>query len=345
MKVLITGASGFLGGYIAEGCSQQNDEIRVLVRKTSDISHLETISGIEYHYGDLGEKDAIIKACEGIDAVYHSAAKATSSGTYKQHYEANYLGTINVLDACLATSVKRLVNISSPSTIFDFKDHLNVDESYPYPAGYASHYSKTKAMAEQEVIRANGKGGLTTTSLRPHAIWGPRDKTGFVPKFASRIVDGKFRSIGRGREVLVDMCYVKNAVHACLLAGRSEKAGGRIYFITDGEPVDIWPFIDHLCEEFGLPGPSGNISPAAAMRLAGLVEFIWKLPWLAKDREVPLSRYKVGLLTLSGTYNIDAARRDLGYEPVVSVEEGLAQLRNWVDEIGGIESFIKYVRR
>jgi nucleoside-diphosphate-sugar epimerase len=300
---------------------------------------------MEYHYGDLSERDELEKACEGIEVVYHCAARVFVSGTYEQHYEVNYSGTLNVLDACRASDVKRLVFVSSPSTVFDFKDHINIDESYPYPARYANDYSKTKAMAEQEVIKANGSGGLTTTSLRPHAIWGPGDKFGFVPGFISRLLEGRFRTIGRDREVLVDLCYVKNAAHACRLAGRSEKVGGKIYFITDGETVSIWPFIDHVCDVLELPKPTHDVSEASAMRIAGVVEFIWKLPWLKKKSAPPLTRYRVGILTKSGTYNIDAARRDFGYAPVVSVEEGLAQLKSWIAEIGGIENFVEHVRR
>lgn len=345
MKVLITGASGFLGGHLAEDCSGQGDAVRVLVRKTSDISHLRTIPEIEYHYADLGEKDALEKACEGIEVVYHCAGRVFASGTYEQHYEANYLGTLNILDACQAAGVKRLVYISSPSTVFDFKDHLDIDESYPYPARYASHYCKTKALAEQEVIKANGSGGLTTTSLRPHAIWGPGDKIGILPQFVSKLAEGTFQSIGHDREVLVDLCYVKNASHACRLAGRSEKASGRIYFITDGESVNLWPFIDHLCDVLELPEPAHDVSPAIAMNKARVVEFTWRLPWLAKKGAAPLTRYRIGILTKSATYNIDAARRDLGYAPVVSVEEGLTQLKSWIAEIGGVANYVKYIRR
>jgi nucleoside-diphosphate-sugar epimerase len=345
MKVLITGASGFLGGHLVEECRGQGDTVRVLVRRTSDISHLETIPGIEFIYGDLAEKDSLEKACEGVEVVYHSAGRVFQSGTYEQHYEANYLGTLNVLNACRTMGVKRMVNISSPSTVFDFKDHIHIDESYPYPARYASHYCKTKALAEQEVIKANGIDGLTTTSLRPHAIWGPGDKIGIIPQFVSKLADGKFSSIGHDRDVMVDLCYVKNAARACCLAGQSGKASGRIYFITDGEPVSLWPFIDHLCDLLELPRPVRNVSPAIAMNVARVVESIWRLPWLAKRGGAPLTRYRVGILTKSSTYNIDAAKRDLGYAPMVSVEEGLAQLKDWITDIGGVANFVKYVRR
>jgi nucleoside-diphosphate-sugar epimerase len=345
MKVLITGASGFLGGHLAEDCRGQGDTVRVLARKTSDISHLKTIPELEYHYADLREKDALEKACEGVEVVYHCAARVFVSGTYEQHYETNYLGTINVLDACRATGVKRLVNVSSPSTVFDFKDQDDIDESYPYPARYANHYSQTKALAEQEVIKANGTGRLSTTSLRPHAIWGPADKIGILTQIISRLADGRFSSIGHDRDVRVDLCYVKNAAHACMLAGRSEKAGGRKYFITDAEAVSLWPFIDHLCDVLELPRPVKDISPAVAMNVARAVETIWRLPCLKKKGAPPMTRYRVGILTKSSTYNIDAARRDLGYAPVVGVEEGLEQLKSWIAGIGGIEEYVKYVRR
>jgi nucleoside-diphosphate-sugar epimerase len=345
MKMLITGASGFLGGHLAESCRVMGDVVRVLVRRTSDISHLKTIPEIEYHYADLREKDELKKACEGIEVVYHCAARVFASGTYEQHYEANYSGTLNILEACRTSGVRLLVNISSPSTVFDFKDQMYIDETYPYPARYTNHYSKTKALAEQEVLKADGIGGLTTVSLRPHAIWGPGDKIGILPQIVSKLADGRFRSIGRDRDVRVDLCHVENAAHACILASRSEKVGGRTYFITDGETVSLWPFIDYLCDVLALPGPARDISPAIAMNIARVVELVWMLPWLRKKGTAPLTRYRVGILTRSSTYNIDAARRDLGYAPVVSVEEGLESLRSWIEEIGGIEEYVKHVRR
>ncbi|MBU1172170.1 MAG: NAD-dependent epimerase/dehydratase family protein [Proteobacteria bacterium] len=343
MKILVTGASGFLGGRIAAHNAGQGDHVRVLVRKTSDISHLKPVPNMEYAYGDLGDKKALRKACDGMEVVYHSAARSALWGSFKQFNEANYIGTMNVLEACLAARVKRLVYISSPSTVYDFKDHLNVDETYPYPNRYASHYSKTKAWAEQEVNKANGRNGLTTISLRPHAIWGPGDKIGFFPHIVSKLAKGKFSTIGKDRDVFIDLCFVDNAAQACYLAGRSETEGGKNYFVTDGEPVHIWRFVNQVCDVLSLPEPKRDISPKTAMMIAGAVGWIWKLPWLEKNHEPPLTKQTVGVLSKSGTYSIAAAARDLGYRPLVSVEEGLTRLKNWITAIGGVPEFVKYI--
>ncbi|MGE5421761.1 MAG: NAD-dependent epimerase/dehydratase family protein, partial [Ignavibacteriales bacterium] len=173
MKVMITGASGFLGSYIADNCLDEGDEVRTLVRTTSPLGYLRKYPGIQFCYGSLSDTESLEKATRGVDVVYHAAARSSDWGTYKMFEEANYIGTVNILNACQKNNVERLVYISSPSVVFDYKDEINISETYPYPKKFANHYSETKAKAEQLVLEANMPGGLTTVALRPHAIWGP----------------------------------------------------------------------------------------------------------------------------------------------------------------------------
>jgi len=171
MKVLVTGATGFLGSYIVDHSFKQNDSVRVLVRSTSNCEYLKKYREIKYVTGDLLDRDALSRAVEGVDIVYHSAARATDWGSRRQFLEANYTGSKNILEACQAAKVKRLVYISSPGVVFDFTDQEMIDESYPYPEKPGNFYAESKIMAEKLILDANGKDGLTTVSLRPHAIW------------------------------------------------------------------------------------------------------------------------------------------------------------------------------
>jgi nucleoside-diphosphate-sugar epimerase len=342
MKVLVTGASGFLGSHIVDACIEQGDTVRVLVRASSDISYLKKYNSIEYATGSVEDGASLLGAVDGIDAVYHSAARSADWGTRRQFHLANYLGTKNMLDACRAGHVKRLVYVSSPSVVFDYHDETFIDETQPYPRRYANFYAETKAEAEKLVLAANGGGELTTVALRPHAIWGPRDRIGFFPQILSRIRAGKFKDLSGGREVLVDLCYAENAARACILAAESSRAEGRAYFITDNEPQSIREFTARVCALFDLPVPTGTVNPGTAMAAARLIETIWRLPGLAGKKRPPLTRYAVGMLSCSATYSIKAAQRDLGYQPVIDVSTGLRILKEWIDETGGIDEFLKH---
>ena len=341
MKVLVTGATGFLGSYIVDHSFAEKDSVRVLVRKNSNCEYLKKYSDLEYVTGDLLDKEALKKAVEGIDIVYHSAARATDWGSRKQFHEANYIGSKNVLEACLAAGVKRLVYISSPGVVFDFTDQKMIDESYPYPEKFGNYYAEAKAKAEKLILDSNGKNGLTTVSLRPHAIWGPRDVTGFFPRIVRMLKEKKLKDFTEGKEVMLDMCYVTNIADACILAGRSNKAGGKAYFIIDDDTVDSWKFLDRVADQFEIPRLSKKLSLRAAKTAASVFELLWKIPYLAENYPPPITRYALEMMTHSTTYTIDAAKRDLGYSPGVSVDEGLRRLKEWVREIGGVNEFIK----
>ncbi len=341
MKVLITGAAGFLGSHIVEQCLMQGDEVRVIVRKSSDLSFLKQIrQPIEFHFGDLTDLAAVSKAAETCEVIYHSAGRVMEYGRYEEFYTSNCLATRNLLQAALDKDVRRFVFVSSPSIFADHMDHLEIDESVAYPRVFANFYAETKAMSEQEVLQANS-AGLVTCSLRPRAIWGPRDKSGFVPKLLSSLAKGKLRNLAPGKQVLSSICHVENIARACLAAAVSPNVGGQAYFIVDREPVVLWDFLNELAMMFDQAPIDKSIHPKVLKRMVDVFELIWSIPKLKNSSSPPLSRYTAGLLTKNSTYSIAKAQNDFGYNPSISKQEGLLGFKNWVDQIGGFEMYLK----
>ncbi|GAB2698650.1 NAD-dependent epimerase/dehydratase family protein [Kitasatospora kifunensis] len=344
MKVLVTGASGFLGGHLVDGALRAGHEVRALVRPSSDISRLATLPGLELVYGNLRDPDSLRAAVKGVDVVHHSAARVLEHGTRAQFSAENIGGTTRLLLAAQAAGAQRFVFISSPSALMDRSDGdlLDIDESTPYPARWHNLYSETKAIAEQRVLAAN-QPGFTTLALRPRGIWGPRDHSGFLPRMVARMLTGGLPDLSGGKRVLVSLCHCDNAVAAALRAAEApaERVGGRAYFIADREQTDLWAFLARLAELFGGQPPTRRIPPLVRDALVEAIELLWLLPCLAANRERPLSRYTVALLTRSSTYRTAAAERDFGYRPVTDQELGLARLLEWVESIGGATSYAR----
>jgi len=241
-KVLVTGGGGFLGRAIIKLLVQRNDHVRSFSRNL----HSELTSmGIEQIQGDICDKISIGQALRGVDLVFHTAAKAGIWGDYSDYYKTNVIGTQNVIAGCKKHNISRLIYTSSPSVVFNGTDMEGVNESVPYPATYYAHYPQTKAIAEQHVIKAAGEG-LLTIILRPHLIWGPRDKH-FVPRIIAR-ANGLIR-VGNGKN-LVDTVYIDNAADAHILAAdeleNNPKLCGNVYFISQGDPVPLWNMINHI---------------------------------------------------------------------------------------------------
>ncbi|MBC7530441.1 MAG: SDR family NAD(P)-dependent oxidoreductase [Oligoflexus sp.] len=343
MNVLITGAAGFLGSHIVDRCLTHGDKVKVIVRKSSDLTYLKTLGDkIEFIIGDLTDPTAVFKATDAIDILYHSAGRVTDYGTYADFHSANCLATHNLLEAARASHVKRFVFVSSPSIFADTSDHLNMDESAPYPRRFANYYAETKALSEQEVLKANSPG-LVTCSLRPRGVWGPRDRSGFMPKLMASIAKGKLRNLAPGKRVLVSLCHVENIAEACLAAAVSPNVARQAYFITDPEPIVLWDFLDEVAKLFDLPPVRGSINPLLLKVLIEAIEVLWKIPALKAKRSPPVSRYAAGLLTQHATYSIAKAQQDFGYKPVITTRQGLSELKVWTDSIGGIEAVLRHV--
>lgn len=318
----MTGAGGFLGQYIVEQLRARGDSVRALVRRDSPV--LSGL-GVEVVRGDVRSADAVAAACDGVDVVYHTAAVASLWGPWRHFYETNTLGTRHVIEGCQKHRVPRLVFTSSPSVTFDGDDQCNVDESVPYANRWLAHYPHTKALAEQEVLAANS-GGLLTCSLRPHLIWGPRDQH-LIPRLLARARSGQLRQVGDGRN-LVDTIHVVNAAKAHLQAADALQPGsrvaGRAYFLSQGEPVNCWGWINEILALAGLSAVNRRISLRVGYAAGAMLETLWTLT--GRTSEPRMTRFLALQLAKHHYFNIGRARSDFGYEPEISTEEGLRGL-------------------
>lgn len=323
MKALVTGGGGFLGLAIVRALVARGDLVRSFAR-----AHYPALQalGVEQLRGDIADAAAVSAAVHGCDLVFHVAAKPGIWGAYEEYHRANVTGTENVITACRAQGVQRLVYTSSPSVVFDGRDMAGVDESVPYPAHYEAHYPHTKAQAEQ-LVRAANDAHLATVSLRPHLIWGPGDNH-LLPRLVARAHAGQLRRIG-ARPNLIDTVYVDNAADAHLLAADRLAPGsavaGKVYFISQGEPVPMWEMVNRLLQAADAPPVTRAVPVWLAMWLARGFEASHR--WLRKPGEPRLTRFVVREMSTAHWFDLAAARRDFSYVPRVSIAEGLERLR------------------
>ncbi len=327
--LLVTGGGGFLGGAIVRSLVSGGESVRTYSR--SVYPHLTQL-GVEQIQGDLTDQQRLSDACRGVEAVFHVAARPGVWGSYDSFYKPNVIGTRNVITACKQHRVQRLIYTSSPSVVFDGNDMQGVDETVPYPSTYHAHYPRTKAMAEQSVLAA-ARNGLPAIALRPHLIWGPGDNH-LVPRILARA--HRLRRVGAGYN-RVDTIYIDNAAHAHLLAEaalkKNPELSGCVYFISQDEPIALWEMIDRILAAGGKPPLRKAISPRAAYVIGAVCEGLFSL--LRLKGEPPMTRFVARELATSHWFNIDAAKKDLGYHPLVSTEEGLKRLATWLAESNG----------
>lgn len=322
MKILVTGGGGFLGRYIVKGLLQRGYDVRILARQPHQ--DLEAL-GVHVMRGDLCDPIAVNNAVFDRDAVFHVGAKAGIWGNWDSYFMPNVVGTRNVIKACKTHGIRYLIYTSTPSVVFNGNDLCNVDESMPYGRNWLCNYAHTKAIAEQEVLASNNGSSLCTTVLRPHLIWGIGDQH-LIPRIIERAKAGKLRIIGDG-ENKVDIIHVINAAHAHLLtldALQEGRGSGKAYFISQGEPVKLFPWINSLLEGLDLPLITKKISFKKAYCLSAILEIIHKA--LLPKKEPLMTRFLVTELAKDHFFNITNAKKDLGYSPIITTEDGLNEL-------------------
>lgn len=326
-RYVITGGGGFVGKALGKALRAQGHSVVALAR--SAYPELSTY-GIESARVDISsDPKAWQSLLEGADGVFHTAAKVDMWGAYDDFFQVNVVGTRNVIKACQVTGVRNLVFTSSPSVIHDGNDLRGVDESYPYPKHFDAFYPQTKAQAEQEILAANDGETLRTVSLRPHLIWGP-DDTNLIPTILERAKAGRLTRIGRG-DNLVDVTFIDDCVQAHILAMRAleedkKQAQGNPYFITQGEPVKMWAWIDEVLAAHALPPVSKSIPTKVAMGLACAMETISKaLLTCGLDKAPLLTRFLVSEMATDHYFSIEAAARELGYKPRFTMKEAMGR--------------------
>lgn len=324
MKALVTGGGGFLGQYIVEQLVARGDQVRSLSRKTYPA--LDAL-GVEQTAGDIQDGNIVDSACTNIDVVFHTAAIAGIWGDPKTFFGINLHGTQNIVSACRKHNVQKLVFSSSPSVIFDATDQNGLDESAPYPDKWLCSYPESKAAAEKLVLDANDNEHLLTCALRPHLIWGPRDQH-LIPRLIDRAQSGKLRIVGDGQN-LVDNVYVENAAAAHLQAANALSPNaaicGEAYFISQGQPVKCWQWINEILVDAGLAPVKKKLSFSAAWTIGSIMEWGYRL--MGWQDEPRMTRFLAAQLAKNHYYEIEKAKRDFGYAPTISHEEGMKRLK------------------
>lgn len=326
MKALVTGGTGFLGGALTRRLHSMGWDVTALGRNISKLDQLES-EGIHAIQLDLKDKNAMAAACRNQEVVFHCAAFPSPWGNFEKFYQANVIGTRNVIQGCEEHKVKRLVHVSTPSLYFGYSSRMNVKETDALPEPI-SNYSATKILAEEEVDKAFANG-LATITIRPRGIFGPGD-TVISPRLIPRLQSGRLPMIGDGENV-VDLTYIENVVDALLLCAESPiNTLGKKYNISNGEPIKLWDWLKKICDELGFRHPKIKISSPVAHGLAAALEAAYTL--IPTHPEPPLTRMAVNMIANSTTLDITNAKNELGYQPKISMDEGFDKFMQWWKE-------------
>lgn len=316
MKVLLTGGTGFLGRHLARRLLDRGHDVTLMGRDFAPAQDL-VARGARPVSVELRDRDAVQAACAGQDAIFHVGAKSEPWGKPAEFHAINVGGTAAVVAGCRRHGVRRLIYVSSPSVVFDGADQIDAVETTPYPTHFASVYSLTKKLGEDAVNAARGE--LETVILRPKAIFGPGDRA-LLPRLIAAARRGRLPQIGDGKN-LVDLTYVENVAQALVLALDSPVAAGRTYTITNDEHPALWDMIRAMLLHLHLTTQLRRIPLGVALAVATTMEASAAIT----GSEPTLTRYSALILARTQTYNITAAKRDLGYAPQISLSTGIAK--------------------
>jgi nucleoside-diphosphate-sugar epimerase len=324
MKVIITGATGFLGRNLAEAFHGEGMQVTATGRSQAVGKELRE-KGIEFKEADMLDPDQLNNAFLPADCVIHSAAKSGPWGTYKDYFEPNVYGTRNVIQACKKHDIKKIIFISSPSLYFTGKDRYNISENEPLPERQTTNYSKTKLISENELAALQNEG-FKTIIFRPRALYGPYDST-FFPRIR-KLSEKKNMPLINGGKALVDITCVDNFIQATRNSLTApDDAWNEVYNISNGDPINVREWFSQILNIFDRPFNPKDVPESMAMILASTMEIISYLPFVRK--EPPMTRFGVGYLAKSMTMSIEKARQKLDYTPQVSNQEGFERYAKW----------------
>jgi nucleoside-diphosphate-sugar epimerase len=312
-SAFVTGGSGFVGGALIERLRGEGWDVRALARSERAAERVREL-GAEPVMGDLD--DLHVEDCE---VAFHAAAKVEDFGDPADFERVNVQGTRNVVAACRAGGVRRLVHVGTEAALMAGQPLVNVDESVPLRPGSPALYSSSKAKAEQLVRDSDG---IETVVVRPRFVWGRGDTT-LLPQMVEMVRAGRFRWVGGGRQ-LTATTHIDNTVEGLWLAATKAPAGG-VYFVTDGAPTVFRDFITEWVGTQGVSIPDKSVPPGVARAAAASAERIWRL--LKRPGSPPLTRFAVWVSSQECTIDISRAERELGYVPVRTREDGLRELR------------------
>jgi nucleoside-diphosphate-sugar epimerase len=323
---LITGATGFVGGHLAEACAARGIAVRTIARPTSDTALLEKLNASILR-GELGDSHLLGRALEGADVVVHCAAKVGDWGPVEDYRAVNVEALRSLLEACKGHPLKRFVHLSSLG-VYAARHHFGTDESEPLPAKHMDGYTQTKVESEHLVLQYQREHGIPAVVLRPGFIYGPRDRT-VLGKLVQALRQKQMRYISRGKGAM-NTIYVGNLVDAIFLAIDSPRAIGQVYNLTDGEFVSKRQFIDGIADGAGVDRPGGSV-PLWLARLAAMI-----MEGRARRRgaiEAPrLTQARLKFLGLNLDFSVEKARAELGYRPRVHFADGIQQTMAWYRE-------------
>lgn len=325
MKILLTGATGFLGFRTLEKLVEQTSiDMIIATGRTIKDSHKIEHSKVDYRLGDLGDSQFVESMVKEVDHIIHAAALSSPWGKRSEFVAANVITQRNLIEAAKRNSVKKYVFISSPSMYFEIKDKYNIKESDPLPKKFINAYAETKRMAEVELEGSE----IPYVILRPRALTG-RGDTVIMPRLIRAYDEGRLKIIGNG-ENKADLTSVANVADAIVLSlSANKKAINKTYNISNGAPVKLWDSIADVLRKLDKDPPTKKVPFGVVKFIAQLMELKSKA---TNMKEPALTKYGVGTLAKSLTMDISKARELLGYAPKVSTEEAIEEFIKWYKE-------------
>ncbi|WP_419862681.1 NAD-dependent epimerase/dehydratase family protein [Candidatus Poriferisodalis sp.] len=319
----MTGGCGFIGSAIVRALADAGREVRVVNPRCrpfrGDVQFLDL---------DIRDAAGLAEASNGMETIVHCASVVQTRNTAQDEmWEVNHGGTRNVLEACRRGRVRKLVHISSASVVYEGRDLESGDEELPYATVSLSAYADSKIAAEQDVLQFAAEGSTSACALRPHLVFGPGD-TRFLPNILRRADGAGIREVGT-RSKLSDFVYIDNVVDAVVAAeallGPGSPVGGQAYFVTNGEPIAFFEFVERLLLAMGYPAVRKRVPYWLAYAGAGLMEAFHSIGRTGEISEDGLSRFAVRYLNTHHYFRIDKAIRDLNWRPRTSLAEAIQQ--------------------